>query len=80
MTAGDLRSISPFDSLAVEEAGGPLTRPDAGPYLPKPYEAGSPREVRDLLGDRSLVPAGGVRDAAGRVRAVFWQVRPGRQR
>lgn len=72
-------SVHPFHTMPVCPAGdaSSLLRPDDSCYETRVYEATDEAVARDLLTDRQLVPKGLVRDQAGNLRAIFWQLRPG---
>jgi hypothetical protein len=73
-------NVHPFGTMRVypvSEAES-LLRPTDSRFQSLVYQATDVAVVRDLLTDPQLVPKGLVRDEGGTLRAIFWQLRPGR--
>ena len=67
-------ALMPVQSINEAES---VLRPADPRFHPFVYQTTDVAVVRDLLTDPQLVPKGLVRDEAGRLRAIFWQLRPG---
>ena len=73
-------AVHPFALMPVHpiNEAESILRPTDPRFQSLIYQTTDVAVVRDLLTDPQLVPKGLVLDEVGSLRAIFWQLRPGR--